>query len=333
MNTPSRTADDSPRPERRRTDDLIERLRKVVDQLGAEDSPRGDLKLLTRSLRELRYALKTFAPFRRRRKVTVFGSARTPHSAAAYQHAVQFGQLIVQHAWMVITGAAQGIMEAGHVGAGREHSMGLNILLPFEQQANPVIRDDTKLVHMKYFFTRKLMFVRECDAIVCFPGGFGTLDETFEVMTLLQTGKSDLMPLVLVDEPGGNYWTAFQSFIDQQLLRTGMISPSDLSLYRITERVEDAVDELNTFYRIYHSMRYVREDLVLRLTQELPLAKREAIQAEFADLATDGLLRFRDALPAEQNEPELLSFPRLVFRFHRSNFGRLRQLIDRLNES
>ncbi len=172
---------------------------------------------------------------------------------------------------MVITGAASGIMEAGHVGAGRENSMGLNILLPFEQDANPVIHGDPKLVHMNYFFTRKLMFVKECDAVVCLPGGFGTLDEAIEVLTLLQTGKREPMPLILLDEPGGTYWQGFVNFVDEHLLGGSMISPQDKSLYSVTDRVDDAVEELTHFYRNYHSMRFVREQLVFRLQQCPPL--------------------------------------------------------------
>jgi uncharacterized protein (TIGR00730 family) len=185
------------------TEDLIQNIHESADKLARDHTSRGDLKLLSRAIRELRYAFRVFQPFRRRRKVTVFGSARTPPSDPAYQQAVDFGRAMAEHDWMVVTGAAQGIMEAGHVGAGRDHSMGINIMLPFEQSANPVIAGDAKLVHMKYFFTRKLMFVKECDALVCCAGGFGTLDEALEVLTLLQTGKRDRVPIVFLDAPGG----------------------------------------------------------------------------------------------------------------------------------
>jgi uncharacterized protein (TIGR00730 family) len=311
----------------------VDRIRQVIDKLEQDNSSRGDLKLLTRSLQELRFAFKVFSPYRNRRKVTVFGSARTPPSALSYQLAVEFGRQIVQHQWMVITGAASGIMEAGHVGAGRENSMGLNILLPFEQDANPVIHGDSKLVHMKYFFTRKLMFVKECHAVVCLPGGFGTLDETFEVLTLLQTGKRDPMPLVLLDEPGGTYWPGFDTFVREQLLRTRMISAADLSLYRITESVEEAVRELTRFYQVYHSMRYVKDQLVLRLNSELSPGVFAQIQADFRDIAVDGKFSLQPPLPAEENEPELKDLPRLVFRFNRADHGRLRQLINALSSA
>jgi hypothetical protein len=311
--------------------DLIARIRETADKLEKQESSRGDLKLLSRTLQELRYAFKIFSPYRRRKKVTVFGSARTPADAPSYQHAVAFGEAIVQHGWMVITGAASGIMEAGHVGAGRENSMGLNILLPFEQAANQVIRDDDKLVHMKYFFTRKLMFVKECHAAVCLPGGFGTLDETFEVLTLLQTGKCDLMPLVLLDQPRGTFWDGFHEFVQQQLLAQRMISADDLSLYRCTASVAEAVEELIRFYRCFHSMRYVKDQLALRLNYPPSPSLLDQLRTQFADLTTDGRFELRSALPAEANEPKWADLPRLVFRFNRRDHGRLRQLIDCLN--
>src|SRR5690606_1507156 len=204
--------------------DLIARIRESADQLHADRTDRGDLKILSRTLRELRHAFKVFGAYRDRRKVTIFGSARTPSDAPAYLQAMELGKAMAEHQWLVVTGAASGIMEAGHRGAGRENSMGLNIMLPFEQSANEVIRGDSKLVNMKYFFTRKLMFVKECDAVVCLPGGFGTLDEALEVLTLLQTGKRDIVPVVLLDEPGGSYWKDFQEFVDRHLLKGGMIS-------------------------------------------------------------------------------------------------------------
>jgi uncharacterized protein (TIGR00730 family) len=222
-------------------------------------------------------------------------------------------------------------MEAGHVGAGRERSMGLNILLPWEQAANPVIAGDSKLVHMKYFFTRKLMFVKESDAICLLPGGFGTLDEGMEVITLLQTGKRDMVPVVFLDEPGGDYWQHFQDFITRKLLARGMICPEDLSLYKLTDRVEEAAAEITGFFRMYHSMRYVRTQLVLRLTQAPSDELLQRIHREFADIVVEGGFTVTDPLPEERDEPTLADLPRLVFQFNRREFGRLRQLIDCLN--
>ncbi len=231
---------------------------------------------------------------------------------------------------MVITGAASGIMEAGHRGAGREHSMGLNILLPFEQEANPVIAGDDKLVHMKYFFTRKLMFVKECDAFVCLPGGFGTLDEGLEVLTLLQTGKRDMVPVVFLDAPGDNYWSYFANTVDV-LLKRRMISPEDVSLYKITDNLDEAVDEILGFFRVYHSMRYVKNKLVFRLGEELHPMLLADINKHFADILIDGQFEQTTHLPEEKDEPELADKARLVFQFNRRSLGRLRQLIDVIN--
>lgn len=311
--------------------ELIRQIKESADKLATDGSSRGDLKLLNRTLRELRYALKVFSPFRQRRKVTVFGSARTPSDDPAYLQAMDFGRAMAEHHWLVVTGAASGIMEAGHRGAGRENSMGLNIMLPFEQSANPVIAGDFKLVHMKYFFTRKLMFVKECDAVVCLPGGFGTLDEAMEVITLLQTGKRDLIPVVLLNPPGDSYWQSLDRFIRDQLLARGMISPEDLSLYHITDSTADAVDEILRFFRVYHSMRYVKEKLVLRLRHRVADQVLEELNDRFADILSSGSITQRDALPAELDETELASLPRLVLHFNRRNLGRLRELIDRVN--
>src|ERR1700719_840886 len=218
-------------------------MRETADKLLRDGATRADVKLLTTALKELRYAFKIFTPFRNVRKVTVFGSARLPAVNPAYQQAGEFSRRLAHAGWMVITGAASGIMEAGHVGAGREKSIGVNILLPFEQDANPVIRGDLKLMHLKYFFTRKLLFVKEADAVALFPGGFGTQDECFEVLTLVQTGKSHLFPIVMVDEPGGDYWKKWHHFIEEVLLARGLISPADTSLYKITDSVDEAVAE------------------------------------------------------------------------------------------
>lgn len=311
--------------------DLIQTIKETADKMAAEGSTRGDLKILSRTLRELRYAFKVFSPYRRKRKVTIFGSARTRPEEPAYIQAVHLGRVMAQAGWLVVTGAASGIMEAGHRGAGREASMGLNIMLPFEQSANPIIAGDPKLVHMKYFFTRKLMFVKECDAVVCLPGGFGTLDEAMEVITLLQTGKRDMIPVVLLDPPGGQYWPALLQFIEQHLLRAGMISPEDLYLFKLTDSYEAARDEVLQFFRVYHSMRYVKQDLVLRLQEPLHPLLLEAINREFADLLLEGEFVQRDALPLERDETEIAHLPRLVFRFNRRNLGRLRLLIDAIN--
>ncbi|MCA9134303.1 MAG: TIGR00730 family Rossman fold protein [Planctomycetales bacterium] len=313
--------------------DLLEMMQRTIERLEKDGTTRGDLKILNRTLRELRYAFKVFQPFRRRRKVTVFGSARIQAVSPAYQQAVEFGRAMAGHGWMVITGAGGGIMEAGHVGAGKEHSMGLNIMLPFEQSANPVIEGDPKLVTMKYFFTRKLMFVKECSAVVSLPGGFGTLDETAEVLTLLQTGKQTMLPVVLLDQPGGDYWQHFGQFLEQTLLADGMISPEDQALYTITDSVEAAVEETLKFYRVYHSMRYVGDTLVLRICRPLTAEQVETLNEKFSPLLVEGQIEQCPALPEEANEPELSSLPRIKLRFDRKQLGRLRMLIDNINET
>src|SRR5207248_2658493 len=287
----------------------------TADKLIRDQANRGDVKLLSTALKELRYAFKVFAPFRQRRKVTVFGSARLPSDHPAYAQAVEFSRRMAESRFMVITGAASGIMEAGHVGAGRENSIGVNILLPFEQDANAVIAGDAKLMHLKYFFTRKLLFVKESDAVALFPDGFGTLDEGFEVLTLIQTGKSHLFPVVMVDEPGGDYWAPLHRYIKDVLLARELISPADLALYKIANSADEAMAEIPAFYRVYHSMRYVNGDLVLRLQRPVaPLFVRQ-LSSEFADIILGGGLEQVPALPEEAGDAHLADLPRLRFRF------------------
>jgi len=312
---------------------FVQQIKETADKLARDRAARGDAKLLATALKELRYCFKVFAGYRGRRKVTVFGSARTRPDHPAYRAAVEFGRRMAEEGYMVITGAASGIMEAGHVGAGRENSFGVNIILPFEQGANPVILADPKLMNMRYFFSRKLVFIKESDGIALFPGGFGTHDEAFETLTLIQTGKSHIFPVVLVDEPGGDYWRRWEAFVDDGLLRRGYISPQDKFLYRITDSVEEAVREVTTFYRVYHSMRYVRGDLVLRLQRPLGERALDQIRAEFKDIVAGGTFEQTAALPQEANEPTLAALPRLKFRFDRHNHGRLRQLIDFVNRA
>ena len=313
--------------------DLYEVMRNTIDRLEKDQSARGDLKILSRTLRELRYAFSVFRPYRRRRKLTIFGSARTGEEHPEYQAAAQLGQTMAKHGWMIITGAGGGIMEAGHRGAGREASMGLNIMLPFEQGANPYIEGDRKLVTMKYFFTRKLMFVKECSAVVCLPGGFGTLDEALETLTLMQTGKQTLLPLVLLDHPEGSYWKDAGIFFEKQLLANGMISPEDVRLYKITNSVDEAIQEVLDFYRVYHSMRYVKERLVFRLKTPLSEDRLSFIRDQYGDILKEGTYEQATALPQESGEPDLAALPRLVFHFNRRALGRLRMLIDEINRS
>ena len=311
--------------------ELLLRLRHAAERLPVSRTSQEDVKLLSQTLRELRRAFTVFAPYRTQRKVTIFGSARTPRDAPAYEQAERFSKSMAENGWFVVTGAATGIMEAGHRGAGRDRSMGLNIMLPFEQEANDVIRGDGKLVTMKYFFTRKLMFVKECDAVVCLPGGFGTMDEAFEVLTLLQTGKREMIPLVFLDGPGGQFWRDWLAYIRANLLAGGMISPEDLSLFRVTDSVEETVAEILGFYRVFHSMEYVNNRLVLRLQQPLSEARLASLEQSFADILADGHFRQEAAMNGQPTAADHGSLSRIILHFNRRSLGRLRQLIDAIN--
>ncbi len=313
------------------TDSLIEDIKETAEKLRRDNATRGDLKILARALKELRYAFKVFTPYRRQRKVTVFGSARLKPDHPAYVHSVEFGRRMAQEGWYVVTGAGGGIMEGAHVGAGTGKSFGVNIMLPFEQEANYVIEGDEKLVHLKYFFTRKLLFVKEVHAVALFPGGFGTQDEGFETLTLVQTGKRDLMPLVFIDQPGGTYWKAWRAFIEENLLKTGLISPEDMSLFLVTDNIEEAVDEILDFYCVYNSMRYVRGKLVLRLHREPTNALMQRLNDEFGSIVETGLISKCEPHELESDDEHLDKLPRISFDFNRRDIGRLRQMVDVIN--
>ena len=310
---------------------LLAEMVTSVYRLGQDRATTGDLKLLNAALKELRYAFKIFRPYRQVPKVALFGSSRLPASHPAYRAAQEFGRLMTQAGWMVITGAASGIMKAGHEGAGRARSFGLNIRLPFEQAANPVISGDFKLVTCKYFFTRKLLFIKESRATVLFPGGFGTLDEGFESLTLVQTGKSDPRPIVFVETPDGKFWKPLLRFIGDQLVQGGTVAPTERAIYEVAHSAEEAAKRVLGFYRVYHSMRYVDGRLVLRLKGPVPAGAPEHLSREFRDILASGSIRLGSALPGEADEPELAGLPRLMFRFNRRDFGRLAQLIHRVN--
>jgi uncharacterized protein (TIGR00730 family) len=292
---------------------------------------RGDVRVIATAVRELRYAFKLFEPWASTRKVTVFGSARTAPTKQEYQQAVDFSRRIADSGWMVITGAGPGIMQAGHEGAGPERSFGANIRLPWEQGANPIIQDDKKLITFKYFFTRKLTFIRHSDAIVLFPGGFGTMDEGYEALTLMQTGKAKLMPLVLMDRPGGAYWKTWDKHVREHLLRNGLISPDDLNLYHITDNCEEAVKFITRFYRNYHSMRFVRDLLVIRLQHQPTESAVEGLNEDFADIIASGRIQIIGATPEEREDNQVPSLPRIGFEFNKRDYGRMRQLIEVLN--
>jgi uncharacterized protein (TIGR00730 family) len=307
---------------------IVTALKIARDQMGV-----ADLKLINRSLKELRYAAKVFAPYAQFRKVVVFGSARIAAEAREAKVAEDFAREMVAHDYMVITGGGDGIMGAAQRGAGREHSFGLNIRLPFEQQANVIIEGDPKLINFNYFFTRKLNFVKETHAFALFPGGFGTMDECFEVLTLMQTGKARVIPVVLLDRPDGNYWQTWMKFVTDHLFKIGFVSPEDFYFFKIAHSVKEAADEILQFYKVYHSARWVGEQLVIRICQPLSSRAIVDLNKNFADLVREGEIVQGSALRQEKNEPEIWDLPRVILNPYRRSFGRFRQLIDAINSS
>lgn len=311
--------------------ELIEELIMTALKMARDKMGTGDLKLMNRSLKEMRYAAKIFAPYRDVRKVVIFGSARTAASEPEAQLAEEFGRQMVANKYMVITGGGDGIMGAAQRGAGRENSFGLNIRLPFEQRANEIIHGDPKLINFNYFFTRKLNFVKETHAFALFPGGFGTLDEGFEALTLMQTGKALIIPIVLIDRPDGSYWETWMRFLTDHLLKLGLISKEDFNFFKIAHTAADAVDHILLFYRNFQSSRWVGSQLVLRIRKRLTNLAVADLNKQFADLLRVGAIAQRNALPQEKNQPEIWDLPRLVLTPHRHEFGRYRQLIDAIN--
>lgn len=309
----------------------IQQALALLVRLTGEEIDRLDWKILTASLQDMERAFQVFYRYRHVRKVTIFGSARIGSDTPEYKLAQEFARYLTQQGFMVITGAGGGIMEAGNEGAGAEKSFGLNIQLPFEQGPNPFIDGDPKLINFKYFFTRKLFFLRESDAIALFPGGFGTQDEAFECLTLCQTGRSGPIPLVLIDHPGGTYWKEWDAYIRKHLIQRGLVSPEDTSLYTITDNVEVAYEAINSFYRVYHSSRYVGDQFVIRLKSELSDADVEELNANFSDILVNGRIEKSKALPQETAD-ETAELPRLVFYFNRRDSGRLYQMIATISK-
>ena len=307
--------------------DLIENALKILGDV----KMRGDVRVIQTAVRELRYAFRLFEPYEETRKVTIFGSARTSPDRSEYKKAAEFAEKMVHAGFMVITGAGGGIMQAGHEGAGPKNSFGCNIRLPWEQSANPVIEKDQKLITFKYFFTRKLTFIRQSDAIVLFPGGFGTMDEGFEALTLMQTGKSRLMPFLLVDKPGGTYWKSWEKYVQEHLLRNGLISDDDLNLYEITDDVDHAVRVISRFYRNYHSSRFVRDLYVIRLNHQITDTAIKALNEDFSDIIIGEPIHAIEATPDEREDNYYVDLPRIAFTFNQKDYGRLRELINVLN--
>ena len=311
---------------------LYQAMLSTVVRMAQADRNRWDAKIMQQTLREMEQAFSTLEQFKRRRKVTVFGSARTPTDHPIYSLARDLGATLAKHNLMVITGAGGGIMAAAHEGAGLENSLGFNITLPFEQNANATVQGSNNLLSFHFFFLRKLFFVKEADGLVLCPGGFGTLDEALEVLTLIQTGKSPLVPVVLLDQPGGTFWTSALTFIREQLQDNGYIMPSDMHLVRLAHSAEEAAEEIAQFYSNFHSSRWLEERFVIRLNHALSEAAMQQLNKAFHDLCTEGDFQQQAYCESEQDEPELCHMTRLAFAFNGRNHGRLRELLDLINQ-
>ncbi len=313
--------------------DLLREFFVTGAKMALEGCSRGDLKILRSAVKEMRHAFRVFERYQGVRKISIFGSARSHPDSLEYQTAVRLGARLAEMNYMVITGAGDGVMGGGHKGAGRAMSIGLNIDLPFEQRPNPVIEGDEKLINFRYFFTRKLFFVKESSGIILMPGGFGTHDEGFETLTLLQTGKSDPIPLIMLDIPRGDYWKNWERFVEENLYARKFVSSEDRAFYRITDDVEEACRQIEAFYRRYHSIRYVdrKRTLVIRL-RETPTAEMlERLNEDFSNIIVEGRIEACRPFIEEEDEPELLDLPRISLRFDRYQFSRLRKLIDAIN--
>ena len=312
--------------------DLVSEIVVTALKLLRDDTDRGEVKMMNTALKELRYSSLVFDAYRDHRKIAVYGSARTKDDDPNYALAAEFGRKMADdQGWMVITGAGPGIMEAANRGAGTDASFGVNIRLPFENGANEYLSPG-KVINFKYFFTRKVQFVKESDAFALFPGGWGTMDEAFELLTLIQTGKSDIHPIVMVEAPGTAYWEPWERLCDT-LLEQGMISPADRNLYRITSDVDEAIAEVTGFFRVYHSQRFVDRLLVLRLSREITDDFVSRLNDEFADIIIDGAIAKIPPTEPEIATDDNLDKPRIAFAFDRRSYGRLRALIDRINEA
>jgi uncharacterized protein (TIGR00730 family) len=328
-------------------DELIDDLMRMADvhhppvvremilsalKAGQESDYLADLKLMRTTMKEMRYTGKIFGPFRQRKKVTIFGSARTTADEPIYRKCVAFSRMLAEKGYMVITGGGGGIMQAGNEGAGADNSFAVNIRLPFEQETNPVMNHSKNVLTYKYFFNRKVAFLKEAHAVALFPGGFGTLDEAMETLTLVQTGKNPPIPLILIDDDRGDYWENWLDFVKKTLLKKGLVSGEDFSLFSLTRDPVEAVQLIDEFYRVYHSSRFVHNTLVIRLNKPLTPEQVETLESEFREIINPGSsIQVTAALPEEKDQPDLLHLPRLTFEFNRRSFGLLKAFIRRIN--
>jgi len=315
------------------TENLLREILTTTVKLGKECGDRGDLKLVNNALKELRYSFKIFSPYRAVKKVIIFGSARSKKVSAEYKMAEEFAKLLTEKGYMVVTGGGPGVMEAGNKGAKAGKDFALNIRLPFEQKPNPYVDEKDKVINFKYFFTRKLIFVKETDATALFPGGFGTNDEGFEMLTLIQTGKSRPRPIVLMEPKGSTYWAVWKRFVDKELISNGFVDKEDLNLFHVAKSVGEAVKYIEDFYRVYHSVRYVSGLTVLRLNREISEKTLKLINQKFKDILTSGEIRRSPPTNKEIQEEEYLDLPRLVMNFNMHDYGRLCELIHAINSS
>lgn len=313
-----------------REDVFIREAITTILKMKLEEIPTLELKITNSALKEMRYAFKIFKEYRGIRKVTVFGSARAGESSGAYMAAREFGRKMAEKGYMVITGAGGGVMQAANEGAGRDMSFGLNVQLPFEQKPNHVVADDRKLINFKYFFTRKLFFLKEADALALFPGGYGTLNECMETLALIQTGKTPPVPVVMIDRDG--YWKSYLEYLRENLIRPGFISPEDLNFFQVTEDIDEACSHIHNFYRNYHSIRVVGSQMVIRLNNRPDKEFIRGLNASFSDILDQGEFILRGCLEEEADEEEIIDLPRLVFNFDGRSFGRFRKLIDAIND-
>lgn len=313
-------------------EDLVEEMIITSLLMGKDEINDGDHKLYNRALKENRASSQMFNPYSEFRKVSIFGSARTQPHEKEYKTAVEFASKMADAGFMGITGAGPGIMGAAQAGSGRDNSFGLGIKLPFETGANETIIGDHKLLRFNYFFTRKLAFVKESDATAALPGGFGTMDEIFEVLTLMQTGKASIFPITLIDAPGGTYWKTWLQFVKEHLFRLGLISEDDFNLFITTDDVDEAVEEITRFYSNFHSYRYVGKECVFRLQKPVTERMLIIIDHEFNDLLASGEFEACDPLPKEADEPALKDLHRLKFHNKEGQAGRMRKLIDKINQ-
>jgi len=312
--------------------ELIYSALKAIAQIGQSSAERLDWKILAGSLQDMRQAIAMFYPYRFNRKVSIFGSARTAKNTDEYLQAYEFAEKITKHGFMVITGAGGGIMAAGNEGAGN-NSFGLNINLPFEQASNGFVSEASRLVRFRYFFTRKLYFVKESDALALFPGGFGTQDEFFECLTLCQTGRTTPRPIVLIDKEGGNYWHDWDVFVQNNLLARGLIVKEDRSLYKITDDIDEACQYISSFYSVYNSCRWVGDLFVMRLNAEITDEHLDRLNSNFGDILSKGKIERSAALPKESNDLHIINLPRLTMHFNQHGFGRLQELIAAINDT